>query len=356
MVLPRVSFEKLDLALLAALLVACGSDDGSAGERGAGGGGGTSSVAAPSCDGAPKDCGPSANESCCSSPRVPGGTYLRDYDEVSMGSAGPDYQATVSDYRLDEFEVTVGRFRRFVAAWVSGWRPAAGAGKHAHLRSGEGLLNSAAQGGFETGWDPSFSQKLASDAAAWSQNLSCDPSYQTWTDIAGANDARPANCLTWFEAYAFCIWDGGFLPSEIEWNYAATGGSEQRVYAWSSPPTSTTIDESYASYYVDTTRQCFGDGMNGCAVTDLIRVGTKPAGNGRWGQADLLGNVSEWTLDWYTELYAKTCDNCAHLTAETFRAFRGQDFFTGGLGCSLRDYRDPSERKVTYGARCARRP
>jgi formylglycine-generating enzyme required for sulfatase activity len=38
----------------------------------------------------------------------------------------------------------------------------------------------------------------------------------------------PIICVNWCEAYAFCIWDGGFLQSETEWKYAASGGSKQR--------------------------------------------------------------------------------------------------------------------------------
>ena len=94
----------------------------------------------------------------------------------------------------------------------------------------------------------------------------------------GANESLPINCITWYEAFAFCAWDGGFLPTEAEWNYAAAGGSEQRAYPWSNPPTSTTIDCSHANYDdCAALREPAGDGA-------VNRVGSEsPAGRRQVG-------------------------------------------------------------------------
>jgi hypothetical protein len=71
--------------------------------------------------------------------------------------------------------------------------------------------------------------RLAANRAALISTVKCnsDSRYQTWTDAAGANENKPMNCVTWHEAMAFCIWDGGYLPTELEWNYAASGGQRE---------------------------------------------------------------------------------------------------------------------------------
>jgi formylglycine-generating enzyme required for sulfatase activity len=254
--------------------------------------------------------------------------------------------ATVSDFRMDSYEVTVGRFRKYVAAFP-GNKPAAGAGKNP---------NNAPDPGWDATWNGASYMKA--DQASLIAAVKCHGSFQTWTDTPGGNENRPINCITWYEAFAFCIWDGGRLPSEAEWNYAAAGGSEQRAYPWSSayPPGSSAIGCTNASYGCDS--NACGDGVSGCALTDLIQVGTKPAGNGKWGQADMAGNVWEWVLDWHAGPYANPCDNCANLTVASDRGCRGGSFLDAGdaLRAAGRNSCTPSYRGSYVGFRCARIP
>jgi len=295
----------------------------------------------PGCIGLPMTCGASGSDSCCNSLLVAGGTYYRSYDLASDANSGNmSYPATVSNFRLDKYEVTVGRFRAFVNAGMGTQSspPPPGAGAHARIAG--------------SGWDASWNASLAMDNAVLVAAIKCDSTCQTWTDTPAANEDRPMNCVNWHEAMAFCAWDGGYLPTEAEWNYAATGGDEQRAYPWSSPAGSLTLDGSYASY------SCVGDGTTSCALTDLLAVGSKSVGDGRWGQSDLAGNVWEWTLDWYAT-YASACTDCADLAVASNRVIRGGSFANDAsypypLRAGYRYDVTPSYRNYSVGVRCAR--
>ena len=311
-----------------------------------------STTVPPSCVGLPETCGPNVDELCCTSLLVTGGTYFRSYDGISSGYTSMEYPASVTGFRLDKYEVTVGRFRRFQAAWDAGWRPLAGAGKHTHLNGGRGLYDSGVAD-YEAGWDPAWLPNVAPT----DKNLSCDVTHQTWTTGPGANENRPMVCATWYEQQAFCIWDGGFLPSEAEWNYAAAGGSEQRVYPWSSPPSSTTIDCTYANFGGSNypASACIMPGIGGVNDVGL----ESPRGDGKWGQADLSGNVIERTLDWYVKPYSQgLCTDCTDTTAATGRALRGGSFLYSAADVisSYRLSTSPTNRNYSIGARCARSP
>jgi formylglycine-generating enzyme required for sulfatase activity len=260
---------------------------------------------------------------------VPNGTFYRSYDGVDYKD--PNYPATVDGFYLDKYEITVGRFRQFVDAGMGTQAkpPASGAGAH------PGITGS--------GWDSTWNTNLPADTTSLKAVM--DGCGSIWTETPGGNESKPVNCVDWYTALAFCAWDGGRLATDAEWNYAASGGSEQRYYPWSTSPTSTTIDCSYAVY-------------GGCS-SSVLNVGSKsPTGDGKWGQSDLAGNVYEWTLDWFTSPYSiSQCDNCADLTDSSIRVLRGGGFFiidAPYLRSAARDKYNPADRSYDVGSRCAR--
>jgi sulfatase modifying factor 1 len=318
------------------------------------GGAGASGSQPPSCQaGGPglTDCG-ACRESCCESLEVPGGTYARTYRLDRFGSpvlavdGGPPYGnlATVSAFRLDKYEVTVGRFRPFVSAWKGGWLPPAGSGKHTYLNGGQGLASAGEDAGleYETGW-------LASDndnIAPTDTNLNCYPGYTTWTPSAGHGETLPLNCVSWYDAYAFCIWDGGFLPSQAEWEDAAAGGDRQQEYPWGATDPGTANQYAIYGCYYPPGDAGPGFGAGGC---DVAPVGTA-------------------ALDWGAAAYADPCVDCANLfslppTGAFYggRVAQGGDFTTPGAQLSTiqthqQDNGLPAGRYYGTGFRCARAP
>jgi formylglycine-generating enzyme len=318
---------------------------------------GSFALTAPSCAtpaAGTSDCGREA-ESCCTTIDVPGGSFVRSYDGVSCpGGAdappapalgcytSPDHPATISSFSLDKYLVTVARFQSFLdSVGASGWRPANGAGRHGHLNGGRGLVDVGAAGGFEAGWNEAW----------WDETLLEPPPPG---DNGNDSPRLPVNGVTWFQAYAFCIWDGGFLPSEAEWNYAAAGGAEQRVYPWSVPPQSTLVDCQHAAYIEA------GD-PNACFPSGPYAAGDKsPAGDGRWSQADLAGNQAEWTLDWLRD-YVDPCVDCANLqlpagAATPSRAVRGYAHVGSTASPQLLTSVRGDDSFHWIGFRCAREP
>ena len=313
---------------------------------------GDSGTVPPSCNATgpgTSQCG-ATSESCCTSLEVPGGTFDRTYDATSDATAPAD-PATVSGFRLDKYTVTVGRFRRYVSYLTStaGQPPADGSGKHAYLNGGKGLVAESTQNSsppYEYGWDANdwggYIATGASAVATWNSNLTSEQGA-TWTAIAGSNETLPINEMTWYEAYAFCIWDGGFLPSDAEWEYVAAGGSEQRKVPWGS--TLPGIDNDYAIY---------GGHYQGATIAP---VGTATLGFARWGQLDMEGNVLQPTLDDY-ETFA-SCTDCAALgSAGNNPVLRGAAYENAldGLYPWLRIAGGGSERFASTGFRCSRAP
>jgi sulfatase modifying factor 1 len=278
-----------------------------------------------SCNAGGSDTNDCDGASCCRSLPVPGGTFKRDYDGGYFDN--PSFPAKVSPFFLDKFEVTVGRMRAFVSAYdeIKG-----------ALKDGDGKAPHIEE---DKGW--SISNDLPSDKVALIAELNCVD--HTWADDIVTNNYLPINCVSFYVAYAFCIWDGGRLPTNAEWNFAASAGDEHRVYPWKAPVDGPPISAEYAYY-----------GQVGGLPTI---VGSSPLGNGRWGQADLAGNVYEWVLDYHLEqLSTDLCEDCLEVTASNERTLRGGAFYGDAdlLSVAYRNYAPPNESTSYIGFRCAR--
>lgn len=276
--------------------------------------------------------------SCCAQIEVPARSYpMGTDDDPDRGDdEQPEHAAIINKFLLDKYEVTVGRFRAFAQAF-DGSPPPSGAGE---LPGRPG-----------SGWLPDFNASLPPSRDALLDQVNCDPKYQSWTTSAGARESLPMNCVDWYVALAFCLWDGERLPTEAEWEDAAKNGPADTRFPWGS---------SGADPTLNATMGCLGDGAAGCSPSDLLPAGSRPSGADYLGHLDLAGSLCEWCLDAYNPTYYKSagsCSNCANLTGSS-KILRGGDFTSTQslVRATKRAYQTPSTTIPYVGLRCARSP
>ena len=103
---------------------------------------------------------------------------------------------------------------------------------------------------------------------------------------------HPVVHVSYLDAEAFAQWAGKELPTEAEWEFAARGGLEGAVYAWGEEfmPNGRPMANTWQGRFPH--ENTLVDGWEGTSP-----VGTFPP-NG-YGLYDAIGNVWEWTADWY---------------------------------------------------------
>lgn len=299
----------------------------------------------PSCQG---DEGALCAEgvSCCKALFIPeGGTansFTMRYSQPLQ--SGTDMNTirvvprTLRPITLDRFEVTASRFRQFLSAYDRDGRPTAGAGAHPAFP--------------DSGWRSAWSDPMG-PLALTAEDLRVDLMSRGQTVSAQSQGDLPIAGVDWYAAFAFCIWDGGRLPTEAEWAYAAFGGEEDREYPWS-------VDRMPPNH--DLALYSDEQGM----MKTPRAVGSFPHGRGRFGHDDLAGNVSEWVADTQADELRMNCQTamskgldeheCLALDGREQRVVRGGSYAgtKENISNPTRSWHLPDQSLPWLGFRCAR--
>jgi formylglycine-generating enzyme required for sulfatase activity len=133
---------------------------------------------------------------------VPGGPFHLGTEDNDDANSRPVRMARIQPFLIDKYEVTVARWRD---AMARGFAP-------------------------DPDWFVVNDGPLTDDLR--------DSTACTYTSIEGARETHPMNCLIYDLARAFCQFEGGDLPTEAQWEYAASvaEGQYESSYPWGSEP------------------------------------------------------------------------------------------------------------------------
>lgn len=208
----------------------------------------------------------------------------------------PRHDVFVSNFYIDKFELTNGRYLEFVKA--------------THHRIPQNPKNAT-------------------------RNL-----WQGDT-IAESLIDRPVINVDWADAQAYCQWAGKRLPTEAEWEKAAKGTADRRFPWGNVEPT---------NKHLNFNQQWIGE-------KTLMPVGSYEAGKSPFGVYDMAGNVWEWVNDWYdAKYYEKSpAKNPTGPETGTKRVLRGSGWQneTPTVRIFTRVDSDPTIRNESTGFRCA---
>jgi len=157
------------------------------------------------------------------------------------------------------------------------------------------------------------------------------------SDLLGRGD-HPVVHVSWNDAVAYCGWAGRRLPTEAEWERACRSGKQDRLFPWGNKwkPKGEFYSNIWTGKFPESNSG--EDGWEGtCPVTAFSES--------EFGHKNMIGNVWEWTQDWWTE-------------EQTDKVKKGGSFmchkdYCYRYRCAARSQNTPDSSAHNLGFRCA---
>jgi serine/threonine-protein kinase len=267
---------------------------------------------------------------------VPEGEFLMgasDADLATVGAGGPpklaggdekpQHPVEVAAFWVDRTEVTNAQFSNFIN--LTGYKTSAEA----------------------EGYGTSLDQEI--EGATF---------YHPQGPETGIDDKanHPVVQVSWHDAKTYCEWAGGRLPTEAEWEKAARGTANDRVFPWGNTFQLPEFDLASVTNFCSAT--CANEAGRDPNVDDdfprTAPVGSFPAGASPYGALDMAGNVWEWVEDGYLgypgNVYEQQWDFNDYL-----KIVRGGSWDNAApqLRVTFRQPNEPRLRSDGTGFRCA---
>jgi len=219
---------------------------------------------------------------------IDGGTFVMGSDVPILVQDGeaPARRAKMSPFFLDVHEVSNAEFARFVR-------------DTGHKTEAETFGDSFVMDHYLSNETLSGVTQAVKDAPWWVPVKGADwkrPEGPLSPTVAENPDRmdHPVVHVSWNDATSYCRWAGKRLPSEAEWEYACRSGKEDRHFPWGN--NWTPRGQHYGNVWTgDFPATNDGeDGFTGTAPVDAFPLSPKN------GLRNMVGNVWEWTSDWWT--------------------------------------------------------
>ena len=246
---------------------------------------------------------------------IAGGTFTMGQSGARPGGDSPGHGVELDPFYLDTREVSNAEYREFLAA-------IAGGAGHGHCHPGE---------------PPGK-----------------DHTPRFLNDGRFNGDTLPVVGVDWYDAFAYAAWAGKALPTEAQWERAARSGVEGLDFPWGNE-----IDGSRANVNEEAGEADAVLADRGRVRRTVAPTGPKPVGSfppNRLAIHDLIGNVEEWTADWYDAGYYRTAPprNPPGPPGGVFKVVRGGSWHHAKGRNHTRYTHTPEERAFFLGFRCAR--